>query len=306
MISFGRRFFKMSGSGNDFVAFDELHVRSGDDPGWLGPSAIEALCRRGPGVGADGVMVLRGSAEAAYQLLYYNADGSRAELCGNASLCSVRLAVELGAVGPDATIRFLTDTGPMSGRMVDGLPEIDLAPATELQPDRADLGIEEADGTRIGFARLGVPHLVVLCGDAEAVDVPGRGPRLRRHPALRDGANVNYVSRRPDDRWRIRTFERGVEAETLACGTGSVATALLLEEWVAHSGPAAAGGGSGARTGTGPSAESDEAPTEVRLLTSSGLEHRVRLRRSGGGGVQPSLGGSATIVFRGELGEGAW
>jgi diaminopimelate epimerase len=303
VISFGRPFFKMSGSGNDFVAFDELALRSGEDPSWLTPEAIRALCRRGAGIGADGVMVLRGAPEAEYQLLYYNADGSRAELCGNASLCSVRLAVELGAVVAGASVRFMTDTGLMTGRMLADHPEIDLAPASELEPDRSDL-VSSAPGARIGFARVGVPHLVVLCDDAEAADVGGEGRRLRHHGSLRDGANVNYVSRRADGRWRIRTYERGVEAETLACGTGSVSTALLLERWRAG-GEAGTGGGATDEAGTDPG-EGEGATTELRLLTSSGLEHRVRLRLGPDGAAYPSLGGAARIVYRGELGEGGW
>lgn len=296
MIAFGRTFFKLSGSGNDFVAFDELGTRSGYDPAWLTAEAIRALCARGQGVGADGVMVLRGASESDcdYQLLYYNADGSRAELCGNASLCSVRLATELGVARP-AGMRFRTDAGLVTGRMDEGQPEVDLAPATELNAERGELGLSEEDERRIGFARVGVPHVVVLCADADAVDVAGRGARLRHHPALRDGANVNYVSRRGDE-WRIRTFERGVEAETLACGTGSVASALLLDSW---SRGGAAGEGAGDRIGPDDSAA-------VQLITSSGLRHRVRLRRAADGTLEPSLGGAASVVFRGELGEGRW
>ena len=119
-MRFGEHFYKLSGSGNDFVAFDAMAVES---PSLPDPARVQALCRRGTGVGADGVVVLCRAAGADYRLVYYNRDGSRAELCGNASLCSVRLAVELGHVRPDA-VRFLTDSGLLTGRMRDGLPEI--------------------------------------------------------------------------------------------------------------------------------------------------------------------------------------
>lgn len=308
MISFGRRFFKLSGSGNDFVAFDELEApgASTEDASWLSVEAIRALCRRGQGVGADGAMVLRPAADADYRLLYYNADGSRGELCGNASLCSVRLAVELGAARGDL-IRFHTDAGLVTGRLVDAEPEIDLAPASELQETRSDLGATAEDEHRIGFARVGVPHVVVLCDDADLVDVTTRGTRLRHHPALRDGANVNYVSAHGEG-WRIRTFERGVEAETLACGTGSVATAIMLEAWGAEEGGGIPRPGDRASdTGAAHLPAASVAPDGVvRLVTSSGLAHRVRLRRASDGRLQPSLGGAARIVYRGELGEGGW
>lgn len=299
MISFGRRFFKLSGSGNDFVAFDELAAPDSavDDPSWLSVAGIQALCRRGQGVGADGVMILRPALDADYRLLYYNADGSRGELCGNASLCSVRLAIELGVARGDL-IRFHTDVGLVTGRVTAGEPEIDLAPPSELQAERPDLGPSAADERRVGFARVGVPHVVVLCADADQVDVAARGPRLRHHAALRDGANVNYVSPQGDG-WRIRTFERGVEAETLACGTGSVATALMLEAWDAAGAPGGAGGVA-ERGAAGPTGDA------VQLITTSGLRHRVRLQHAADGRLQPSLGGAARIVYRGELGEGGW
>ena len=93
-----------------------------------------------------------------------------------------------------------------------------------------DIPAESGD-RRIGFAKVGVPHLVILCDDVSVVDVVGRGRPLRHHPTLREGANVNFVSRNRYGRWKIRTYERGVEAETLACGSGSVATAILLTVW---------------------------------------------------------------------------
>jgi diaminopimelate epimerase len=130
----------------------------------------------------------------------------------------------------------------------------------------------------------GIPHLVVLCDDAEAVPLRERGPVLRHHPSLgAAGANVNWVSRQLDGRWRYRTFERGVEGETLACGTGAVATAVLLSAWGLAAGPV------------------------VTILTSSGRELQVRLPTAGGenaeeqGRGQPSLRGEGRVVFRGVI-----
>ena len=124
---------------------------------------------------------------------------------------------------------------------------------------------------------VGVPHVVILCGDVESVDVEGRGRPIRYDPALAAGANVNFVAR-DGDGWAMRTYERGVEAETLACGTGSVASAALLTAW----------GESGASTA---------------LRTRSGLTLTVRFRENDRGLVTPSLAGEGRIVFRGELPE---
>jgi diaminopimelate epimerase len=288
-MRFGTHFYKMSGSGNDFLAFDEMALPATDWLDWR-PDVIQALCRRGTGVGADGIFLLRSSPLADFELVYFNADGTRAALCGNASLCAIRLAVELGHA-PAGELRFQTDDGTMTGRMgagPDAVPEFDLMPASRVQPDRSDLreAPPPTDEHAIGYAVAGVPHVVVLCADAGAVDLSRRAPHLRHHPSLAGGANVNFVSQ-AGPRWRIRTFERGVEGETLACGTGSVATALLLSAWGLAAGGTAA----------------DGAGEVVELATSSGLTHRVRLSTLPDGQVRPSLAGAARIVYRGELGE---
>lgn len=265
----GRRFWKMTGSGNDFVVFD---ARDGSAGSLRSPEIVSRLCARGQGVGADGVVFIEPHATERFGIAYFNRDGSRGELCGNASLCLSNLAVQLGIVEPGG-FRFGTDVGPISGRIVGGEPEIDLQPADGL---RADAGIPlEAGEERIGFVDTGVPHLVVLVADAEAVDLARRGPQLRYRPSLRAGANVNFVSRL-GERWRMRTYERGVEGETLACGTGSAASAILLLEW----GLAAA--------------------SPVVLLSTSGRPLTVTVHWSGAGPV-PSLRGEGRLVFTGTL-----
>lgn len=126
----GRRFWKMSGSGNDFVFFDD---RDGGAAGLDAPDVIGRLCSRTLGVGADGVVFLERHDREAFAIRYYNRDGSRGELCGNASLCSTQLAVRLGLAGPEG-FAFSTDVGPIAARISAGLPEIDLQPAHSLRP----------------------------------------------------------------------------------------------------------------------------------------------------------------------------
>lgn len=267
-----RTFLKMSGSGNDFLVFD---ARAGLAPGLDSTETIVRLCTRGSGVGADGVVFIEPAADALFRMRYHNADGSRAELCGNAALCSTRLAVELGLVKEGHDFQFQTDSGLMRARMKGGVPEIFLSPVSEIQPSAAAISALEGE-SRIGYAVAGVPHLVIACANAEQSDVIGRGSVLRHHASLPKGANVNFVS--PAGAvWRYRTYERGVEAETLACGTGAVATAILLAEW-------------------------GEAADTVALRTSSGETLTVRLRREGAL-WHPSLSGQARIVYEGMLRE---
>ncbi|HYC52603.1 MAG TPA: diaminopimelate epimerase [Gemmatimonadaceae bacterium] len=271
MIQFGREFFKMSGSGNDFVFVDARKL----PPGPLASSnVVGAICSRGTGIGSDGVCFIVSSDRATIRLIYLNADGSRADLCGNATLCMARLSRELGIVG-DQEFAIETDSGILGARFVDGEPEIDLLPVTQVRPEAGiDLGAGES---RMGFALAGVPHLVITVDDLDSVDVVGRGRPLRRHLSLPSGANVNFVQPAAGGEFRYRTYERGVEAETLACGTGAVATAVLLNRWGMADGP-------------------------VRIRTRSGRELRVRL--SGSGDQQrPSLRGEARVVYSGQFGE---
>lgn len=273
MIPSGRQFYKMSGSGNDFVMFDARVEPAGE---LERPEAIQAMSARGTGIGADGVVFLEPADDADLQIRYFNADGSLASLCGNATLCSSRLAVELGMVDPSG-FRIRTGAGVLEARVRDGLPEIDMAPVTGVS---ADGPIERLENElRSGYLMVGVPHVSILVPDVEAVDVVGRGRPIRHDQRLPHGANVNFVAPTGEGRWLIRTYERGVEAETLACGTGAVATAILLTAWGEADGP-------------------------VELVTRSGRSLRVRLSRDQRSDVwHPSLSGHALVVFRGTLSE---
>ncbi len=266
----GRTFFKLCGSGNDFVFFD---VRQEPAGALAAPEAVARLCARATGVGADGVVFLEPSQVAAVRMAYYNSDGSRASLCGNATLCTTRLAVVLGAADP-AGFLIETDAGLIHAGLGGTDPEIELQPVRQLTAEAAGIAIA-GDEARIGFALAGVPHLVVEVPHADAVDLPARGRTLRLDSTLEAGANVNFVSRTPHG-WRMRTYERGVEGETLACGTGAVACAAVLEAW-------------------------GESGEETVLLTSSGRPLRVRAPKSAGRG--PRLSGEGRIVFQGTLGD---
>jgi len=267
----GRTFYKMSGSGNDFIFFD-----IGDEPaGELeSPAVIREICARGTGVGADGVVFFDRPEDGVVNIRYYNSDGSGGELCGNATLCAVRLTELLSGSADRVTVR--TDVGDVAARLVDGLPEIDLAAVGDVTPDFTAIPAAGSE-KRIGYALVGVPHIVLEVPDVSTVDVIGRGSEIRRHRSLAMGANVNFVAPNPghDGKWLIRTYERGVERETLACGTGAVASAILITAW-------------------------GRASASVSLVTKSGRILAVRPGKDGTG-WKPSLRGSADLVFTGQL-----
>jgi diaminopimelate epimerase len=260
----------MSGSGNDFVFFD---TADGVPENAREPEVIAKLCARGTGIGADGIVIMDRADPSHVSIDYYNSDGSVGELCGNATLCTVRLQEMLGGSTNDE-LSIKTEAGEVRARTVDGLPEIDLAPVTKVASAWSSIPLEPPE-SRLGHAIVGVPHAVFEVPDVDKINVKNRGSRVRHDPSFRKGANVNFVAPWREDTWAIRTYERGVEGETLACGTGAVAAAILLVAW-------------------------GHAKSPVTLLTRSGRELVVTVRQSQGAWL-PSLRGPAELVFTGEL-----
>lgn len=222
----GTVFYKMTGSGNDFVMLDGRQAAPG---GWPA-DAIARVCDRRTGVGADGLVIVTPDGPGRVRMEYWNSDGSPAAMCGNAALCSTRLAAKLEIAPPDG-MTLTTQAGSVQGRCSGPghWAEICL-PAFEV-PRRLDLKGRLGESA-FYFGVVGVPHLVVFTPDVALIDVPGRGRELRHERAVGPGgANVNFISPPADGGsgpWIIRTYERGVEAETLACGTGTVAAAFAV------------------------------------------------------------------------------
>lgn len=275
----GAVFYKMTGSGNDFVVFDGRHTSPAE---WTA-ARIQAICDRRHGVGADGFVILTPEdAPGAVRMHFFNADGSEAPMCGNASLCSTRLSWRLGLAPAEMTL--VTGAGHLPSRSLEGpgeRAEIHLADfsAPRQVPDVALAPGEES----IWFGKSGgPPHAVVLVADLQGVDVAARGRELRYHPAFAPGgANINFVSAptpASGGRWPMRTYERGVEGETLACGTGAVGCAAVLA-------------GLGRLT------------PPVELLSQGGYPLSVRFTRAGAIISDVWLAGEGRLVFRGVLGE---
>jgi len=215
----GLAFARMHGCGNDFIVIDDRanhwHARRN--------ALAHALCDRRKGLGGDGLLLINSDAEVDFAMSYTNASGLEGEMCGNGARCIVKRAHDIGIIGNHT--RFRTDAG-MMGADLDG-SQIRLAMTT---PSAAELGLklEAAGATWHGHGiDTGVPHLVIFTDEIEELDLARIGPPLRYHPHFPRGVNANFARRLAPNRFRMRTYERGVEAETLACGTGSVAIALI-------------------------------------------------------------------------------
>lgn len=271
----GTIIYKMTGSGNDFVLLDGRATTPAEWPA----ARVAQLCDRRTGVGADGLVILTPDQPGAVRMAFWNSDGSRADMCGNAALCSTRLSVYL-ELAPSGDLQLLTDAGLIQARCPAGgdqaeirLPDFDMAAAA----GPTVCGLELGPGERwMAFATVGVPHLVIRVDDIEAVDLLGRGRSLRSDPRVgAAGANVNFVGAPavPGEPWLIRTYERGVEGETLACGTGTVAAGVAL-------------------------AARKEAKLPVRFRSRGGQELLVRAELKGRRASEVWLGGQGKLVFR--------
>jgi len=216
-------FSKMSGSGNDFVLIDNREGVLADVPL---TDFIRNVCRRKMSVGADGMILIETAAELDFQWRFYNSDGSRAEMCGNGARCAARYAYLNGIAG--AKMVFGTDAGPIQAtvNVNDGRVKIGMTPPLDYRPPF----VLTIDGRAVEMSAIntGVPHVVITVDDIESAPVTDLGRAVRQHPEFSPaGTNVNFTCSLGPRKMAIRTYERGVENETLACGTGSVAGALI-------------------------------------------------------------------------------
>lgn len=213
-------FTKMSGTGNDFIVIDAFHRTF--DVDWSG--FARKFCPRRTGVGVDGLLVLSRSSSADFDYRIFNADGSEAEMCGNGARCAAAFAVRHGFAGPD--MRFHTLAGIVEAKVNPGDISVKVSRPKDLQ---TGIGLEvDAMSEVVHFINTGVPHTILFTKDLDAVPVDALGRKIRTHSRFSPaGTNVNFVEVSGGERIRVRTYERGVEAETLACGTGAIASAII-------------------------------------------------------------------------------
>lgn len=217
------KFAKMHGAGNDFVLIDD---RDGKVP-WEDHFLMAALASRRTGIGCEGIILLQHSDKADFRMRFLNPDGTEVELCGNGSRCAAAFANAVGASGKALTME--TMCGLVDAQLSDTgvcvwMPE----------PTKKNFGIELKVGSetvRGDFINTGVPHFVVQVPNISTVNVQELGRALRLHAAFApEGTNVDFVSFRAPNRMTMRTYERGVEAESGACGTGAIACAIVAVE----------------------------------------------------------------------------
>ena len=214
-------FYKMHGGGNDFVLIDhrERYIPEAEQP-----RIARRVCHRQLGAGADGLILIEDTPTANFRWRFYNADGSEPEMCGNGGRCAARFAVLTG-IAP-AEMSFETLAGTIKAEVKGRFVKLLMAGVGDFLLGQ-DIPLE--DTTLLGhFLKVGVPHVAVAVADLDAAPVTGWGRAVRFHPLFAPaGTNVNFIRVEGPQTLRIRTYERGVEDETLACGTGAVASALI-------------------------------------------------------------------------------
>ena len=218
-------FYKMQGSGNDFIVIDNRAKTISPE---LMPRWAKALCPHAFSIGADGIIFLEidDSGQAATRWHFFNADGSRAEMCGNGSRCATLLAHKLGMA--PAEHLMLTDAGTVHAQVFPEADEVEV----QLTPAR-DMALNftlDLDGRTFAahFANTGVPHAVIVTPDVKSIDVKGIGAKIRYHEHFAPaGTNANFIQVVSRGELLLRTYERGVESETYACGTGAAASVAV-------------------------------------------------------------------------------
>ncbi len=262
-------FHKMVASGNDFIVVDN-RSRAVKDPAAL----ARELCPVHTSVGADGILLYEPSRRGAFKMRIVNSDGSEAEACGNGFRCIALYASKVHKL----PVRF-------SFESLAGIIEAEVLPNNRVRvqlPDPKDLKMDgnlTVLGNRLhySFINTGVPHTVIFTDDLEKMDVNGLGRAIRQHPAFKPkGTNVNFVKAEGSGGVKVRTYERGVEAETLACGTGSTASAII-------------------------SAMMGTVRPPVAVTTRGGETLFINFRRDGKKVKKVTLEGEARLVFEGSI-----
>lgn len=216
----GLPFTKISGSGNDFVLFDNRRMALDGDL----KSFAQKVCSRRTGVGADGILLLDPGAGHDFTMRYFNSDGSEAEMCGNGARCIAYFAHEIGAARE--RMSFQAKDGPHTAEVQGRRVKVSMQDPTQI---RLGMDLELKDKVlTVHFANTGVPHALVLTTDVESAEVASVGREIRYHPKFAPaGTNADFAQVTGPQALRLRTYERGVEDETLACGTGATAAAIL-------------------------------------------------------------------------------
>lgn len=262
-------FSKYSGSGNDFILIDD---RKGFFP-INKVHIVQNLCHRRNGIGADGVILLQNSASADFRMRIYNADGSEAEMCGNGIRCLAKFLVELGF--KEDSWHIETMERRLYCKLTDNRVSVNMGEPTDFSFD-LPLSVDGQLNT-VHVLNTGVPHAVIFVDDEERVSIDRTGAMIRYHDQFRPkGVNASFACVRPSGEVFQRTYERGVEAETLACGTGATAVAIAAAK-----------------------VKKLQPPIPVRTRSGSLLE--IDFKLNGDKVLDVTMTGDAVLVYRGRV-----
>jgi len=268
-------FYKMSGSGNDFIIVDNRKkILDKTDLA----NFVAQVCRRKLSVGADGFILLEDTDAVDFKWQYFNSDGSVAEMCGNGARCAARFAYINQITGTDMS--FETAAGIVHAQVIGDMVKINMPDPADLKTDYA-LELQD-DSMSVSSINTGVPHVVITMDNIDDAEVVQLGRKIRFHEEFAPaGTNVNFIHLREDGSVAIRTYERGVEDETLACGTGAIAAAIVT-------------------------AHKAKIKSPVNVLTRSGEILKVYYQEQGGLFSDIYLEGDARIIYKGRFFEDAW
>jgi diaminopimelate epimerase len=264
---------KMSGTGNDFLMIDNREglLKEGE-----APALAKAACPRRISAGADGIILVEKAVKPGhdYRMRIFNADGSEAEMCGNGSRCITVFAKHIGAAKERQKIETIAGTLHATCA-ADGLSaKVQLSPPTKLELKKGVDVLGKA--VDLFFINTGVPHAIQFVDDVSKVDVPKAGACIRYHDVFKPkGTNANFVQLMGKDTIKIRTYERGVEDETFACGTGSTAAAITASLAHGYKSP-------------------------VKVIAASGATLTIHFDKQGEGVTAPFLEGAVDTVYKGE------
>lgn len=252
-------FYKYQGTGNDFVIIDNRQLLFDKNNTKL----IAKLCDRRFGIGADGLILLENHDNCDFQMVYYNADGNQSTMCGNGGRCITAFAKYLGIIESKTT--FMAIDGSHNAEISDNIVKLQMQDVANVEQFENHI-----------FLNTGSPHHVQMESDLKNIDVKQRGSEIRyNEPYGQSGSNVNFVFKNSDQVFSVRTYERGVEDETLSCGTGVTAVALAMHHW------------------------NETNSTSIKLNTEGG-QLEVSFKRDDTGYHDIWLIGPATQVFKGE------
>ena len=266
---------KMSGCGNDFILIDNR-----DDPmaGVVLSEFIVNVCRRKMSAGADGLILIENDDALDFRWRFFNSDGGRADMCGNGARCAARFAYVNGIASK--TMAFGTDAGVIEAEIIGDRVKLKMTAPSPVVLNEEILAGDSP--VRVSSVNTGVPHAVVSVDDIDMVDVVAMGRRIREHPHFAPaGTNANFIQILPDGEVALRTYERGVEDETLACGTGAVAVGLVT-------------------------ALGDSLPSPVRVKTRSGGILTIYFGSPESGFTPVYMEGDARIIYTCRLHPDSW